>query len=485
MARCAARYGFALSTSASAVFLTRWISPFVSTTVFDLFQGAVVLSAWYGGLGPGILTAITSILALDYFFIPPLNAFGVNFTDFLRLAVFGGVAVLTSSLSARLKKAKSDLQYANDELELRVRQRTKELAQTNESFKNQTRLFQSVLSNMNDAVVMIDLQRRFTPVNSAAKRLFGNPLRDLSTESASDELGIYKLDRMTLYRFDEMPFTKALHGEFTDEVLEMFIRNPQVPEGMWATCVGSPLKDDDGIIRGGVMVFRDVSDRKNAEREVLEIANREQRRLGRDLHDGLCQTLAGLKLISEDLKEKLAAKSLPETKDLEIVESRLGEALAQVDMVSRGLYPVELETNGLMAALEELADKISKVHTVDCQLKCQKSILINNGAVATHLYRIAQEAVINAIKGGRAKHITIRLFARGPHMVLSIADDGTGFSAKPSRNGMGLKIMDYRARMINASLQIRSNPMSGTLVSCSLPMGSERASAKPLTQLIE
>jgi len=344
------RYVFAVLAAVLALVLTCWANSKSRNTLFDLFQGAVVLSAWYGGFGPGILTSTLSILALDYFFIPPLYTLQVTITDLLRLVIFGAVAFLTSSLSDRLKRAKADLERWSRELEARVFQRTEELSRVN----------------------------------------------------------------------------KTLSAE--------------------------------------------IVQRTEAEKAILEISNREQRRLSEDLHDGLCQLLAVIKLLSEDVKEKLSARGAPEMTQLELIESRLGEALEQADNISRGLYPVDLETHGLMEALQELANKVPKIYPVECRFKCWEPVLVENSTVATHLYRIAQEAIINAIKSGKAKRITIRLQARGTQGVLSISDNGVGFHSSGTREGMGIKMMNFRARMILASLAFRSGSIGGTVVRCRFQM---------------
>src|ERR1700683_1974916 len=166
----------------------------------------------------------------------------------------------------------------------------------------------------------------------------------------------------------------------------------------------------------------EVEQRLQAEKTILDISNREQRRLGEDLHDGLCQLLAGTRLAALEIKKRLESKSVSEAGDVATIESNLAEALAQADTISRGLYPVELETNGLMAALEEFAAKISKIFPVTSQFICWHPVLIPDSTNSMHLYRIAQEAVMNAIKGGKAKRINIRLKRRGARIVLSIAD---------------------------------------------------------------
>lgn len=214
---------------------------------------------------------------------------------------------------------------------------------------------------------------------------------------------------------------------------------------------------------------QEITYRLRAEKEILEISNREKQCLGQDLHDGLCQILAGIRLMSEDLKTRLSARAAPEATDMEWLELRLDEALAQADMVSRGLYPVELDTNGLMAALQELATKMSKIYSVECRFICKTPVLTPDSTVANHLYRIAQEAVMNAVKDGKAKKIHVRLSEQRDTRLLMIADNGVGFDAGTQHNGMGLKIMNYRARIINATLRFRSRPKGGTVVQCVLP----------------
>jgi signal transduction histidine kinase len=220
-------------------------------------------------------------------------------------------------------------------------------------------------------------------------------------------------------------------------------------------------------------LINEIEERAKAERAILEVSNREQRRLGQDLHDGLSQSLAGVKLMAERVKQTLNRAGSPESDKVATIETRLAEALGYVDNVSRGLYPVELETNGLMAALEELAVKISRVHPVSCKFICPKPIQIYDSAVANNVYRIAQEAVVNGIKGGKASRINIRLSSEGDRARLDIADNGIGIGHGPMRNGMGLKLMEYRARIINGGLRIRAGKKSGTFVRCIFPLEAE------------
>ena len=152
---------------------------------------------------------------------------------------------------------------------------------------------------------------------------------------------------------------------------------------------------------------RDISDRKRLEKEVLQISELEQRRIGQDLHDGTGQELTGLAMMSERLAGELAAKQLPESKLAANIVDGLEEALSHVRALSKGLVPVEVDAEGLMIALSELASRTSDIHGVDCRFECDEPVCILDNQTAMHLYRLSQEAVTNAVKHSRGRNITI------------------------------------------------------------------------------
>ena len=212
---------------------------------------------------------------------------------------------------------------------------------------------------------------------------------------------------------------------------------------------------------------RDISDRKRLEREVLQISDLEQRRIGQDLHDGLCQQLAGIELMSEVLEQNLSRKSKTEAAQAAKIAEGVRAAIGDTRMLARGLSPVDVESNGLMSALQELASNTEKLFHVACRFECPQPVLVRDHASATHLYRIAQEAINNAIKHGKAREITVRVTARSNQANLTVTDDGRGFVVKPEQtSGMGLRIMKYRAGMIGATLEIRRANGRGMLVAC-------------------
>jgi two-component system, LuxR family, sensor kinase FixL len=217
-------------------------------------------------------------------------------------------------------------------------------------------------------------------------------------------------------------------------------------------------------------LVRDITERKRLEREILEIGERERRRIGRDLHDGLCQHLAGIEMMSQVLEQKLSPRSRDAARRAGEIAQNVREAISQTRSLARGLSPVTLESEGLRSALQELALNTEKIFQVVCRLDCEPSVSVADQAVATHLFRLAQEAVANAIKHGRAKRIAIQLARDQDRLILKVDDDGGGFPAKIARSqGMGLRIMQSRAGMMNGALAIERNPAGGASVICSIP----------------
>jgi two-component system, LuxR family, sensor kinase FixL len=213
---------------------------------------------------------------------------------------------------------------------------------------------------------------------------------------------------------------------------------------------------------------RDITERKRLEREIIEISNREQQRIGQDLHDGLGQELSGIELMCQVLEQKLAAKSKAEARQVGEIGQHIRDAVAHTRKLARGLSPVEFEANGLMSALRELAAHAQTLFHIECRFECPEPVLIRNNVFATHLYRIAQESINNAVKHGKAKRVTISLKPVGGKFALTVTDDGIGFTNETKKNsGMGLNIMKYRASVVAAALEVRSGvDGTGTTVAC-------------------
>jgi PAS domain S-box-containing protein len=209
-------------------------------------------------------------------------------------------------------------------------------------------------------------------------------------------------------------------------------------------------------------------EREGLEREVLAIAAREQRKIGQELHDGVGQELTGLGLMAQSL-----AQRLPEATAEKRIALRLTVGFdtihEKVRELSRGLIPVHVESRGLSAALDDLAARMSEASGIVVTAECPECVQLPDHATATHLFHIAQEAVSNALRHGRPRHIRLTLLAEPSGLRLCIKDDGIGLKGAPDQSdGLGLRIMHYRAALIGGVLQINPSQGGGTVVSCTL-----------------
>ena len=215
-------------------------------------------------------------------------------------------------------------------------------------------------------------------------------------------------------------------------------------------------------------VVRDISVRKKLEQQVLEISEQEKRRLGSDLHDDLCQRLASIRFQCDALRNSLSKTPIEATRDrLGKISTDVGESVDRARMLARGLAPVALDKGGLVSALEELTASTQAMSRVKCAFRAKERIGIRNPLVATHLFRIAQEAVNNALKHGTPKTITVSLRKRDGTNILTIQDDGDGFAVEKvhgALGGMGLRTISYRAAMIGANVEIDSKIGRGTKI---------------------
>ncbi len=220
--------------------------------------------------------------------------------------------------------------------------------------------------------------------------------------------------------------------------------------------------------------IRDITERKylEVEKAILETVEEEQRRIGQDLHDGLCQQLAGIALLAKALARKVSLHAPEESTDASEIADLISVAINQTRDLARGLSPVEIEVPGLPAALEQFASMTARQNKINCLFFHNESPRFKrrySSVLATHLYRIVQEAVSNAIRHGRAKRVVITLAATHENGLLTIHDNGIGFKDEDEHKlGMGLRSMRYRCKMIGARFSIRRDTGGGTLVTCLL-----------------
>ena len=215
-------------------------------------------------------------------------------------------------------------------------------------------------------------------------------------------------------------------------------------------------------------VILDLSEQQQLQREILEIPISEQRRIGQELHDGLGQQLTGLGLLATSLVNKA---SKPEYELAKRLERGLQEAISQVRALSRGLVPVEIDAEGFNSALQLLVREVRASSNLAVNLSLSERLRIQDNTSALHLYRIAQEAINNAIKHSQATRIEVSLGLERERGCLTVRDDGVGFDTTNDKTqGLGLRIMRYRCGLIDAELKVNSDSKAGTEVRCYFPV---------------
>jgi PAS domain S-box-containing protein len=221
----------------------------------------------------------------------------------------------------------------------------------------------------------------------------------------------------------------------------------------------------------------EIERRKGLEGEILSISDREQQRLGQELHDGLCQHLTAVAFMARSVALRLKNHRVIEVRDIVKIAELVNEAATNTRDLSRALHRIDVDAVGLVTALEDLVDR--EIWKIPCRLEVKPSFHIDDDAVAAQLYRIAREAVINANKHSGARQIVVRLERSPRGMALRVVDDGVGFSNEPKlKRGLGCHIMKYRAQLIGGRLEIDSSEQGGTCVSCYLPNSSGQSRKK-------
>jgi PAS domain S-box-containing protein len=311
------------------------------------------------------------------------------------------------------------------------------------------------------AVFIKNLQGRYVFVNETCERVFR---RKLDQWVGRTDVDLWSKSLANKFKqIDQQIIAEKKAVETTESV--------QNDEGTqhWLT-TRFPILDEKGepTMIGGAAI--NITESRRLEREIQTVSEREQRRIGQDLHDGLGQYLTGIACMVKVLGAKLAEKNLPEAGDAQRITAMVNETIQQTRDLARGLCPVELETNGLQAALQELASRVTKLFNTKCEFDSTGVVQMYDNAAAVHLYRIAQEAINNAIKHGQASEIRLGLTSANGQIVLTVQDNGSGLPKnghhKPS--GMGMRVMNYRAAMIGANVQLETPSDGGVMVKCTV-----------------
>lgn len=329
-----------------------------------------------------------------------------------------------------------------------------------------------ILDTMREGVLLLDSRRVIKFVNSAMARLAGYQAGDLVGRPGR------VLSRRTdvEYVAIEADLARRMESDGFGELEFECVRRDD--SSFMAAAVITPIEIAGE--RHVLAVVEDVTQRRSLEREIIEIANREQRRIGSDLHDGLGQELTGIALMLRGLSARLRKEGGPGATEAEEIVALVNKTIESTRQLARGLSPVTIERGGLPFALRSLAARASDMY--GCQVRFRSKVwpqLTLDASPSSHLYRITQEAITNAVRHGHATEVTIDLHANREDVKLMVSDNGRGLPPGVDlAQGMGLRIMRYRAHIVGGTVDIAAAPAGGVLVtvSCRQPPSLEAKS---------
>lgn len=427
--------------------LVDWLTgPEIATSAFYL--PGIIIVAWLSGrmsslciAGLAGLTWLAAELVTNTHYVHPLIPYWNALT---RLTIFVVTALLTSEVRIR-KQAESALH-------------------------DQKEILSSILDSMDDGVVVVSGEGRIITCNPAAQRLVGGA-----------EEGVDAGEWVTRIEKSQQGHPTNAHGKIhplrlavTEKIAgyeEISIQRSKENERTPLSLTVLPLLGRDSKQGGVVLVFHDLTIQRKLEKQISEASEREQRRIGQDLHDGICQHFVGVAFAAGTLQSELEAMQLPAQADgAAEIALLVRDGIQQTKNLARGLYPMGIE-EGLKVALESLATISRERSGIRCLFSHSGHEFPLDTAAAGHLYRVAQEAVSNAIHHGKPGLIRIHLARQEDLLILTVTDDGKGLApAEGTKRGIGMQIMRYRAQMIGATLEITSREGEGTEVESTLPL---------------
>jgi len=223
-----------------------------------------------------------------------------------------------------------------------------------------------------------------------------------------------------------------------------------------------------------LIALEDHTKARRLEKEFLDMNEKARQKIAFYLHDDLCPQLIGIELLAEILKQKLN-KELPNAaKSADKIKILINDSIQKTRLISRGLCSVDIVNHGFDSSLSELVGYVKDMFGIICHLECDNSNPFTDNTIATHAYYIVHESVHNSIKHASANNISIQFSTKNLKSTLIVRDDGKGISFPVNGRGMGLRIMNYRARMMNASLEIKRCPKGGTMVLLEMENDTER-----------
>lgn len=317
----------------------------------------------------------------------------------------------------------------------------------------------SILDTTVDAIITIDKHAFIKSYNRSAERLFQYGPSEVIGKNV-------KVLMPEPYRSEHDDYIRNYHETGKKKIIgigrEVMGRRKDGSTFPMYLAVSEVNVNNQRIYTG---IIRDITENRRLEQEVLRISEHERHRIGQDLHDGLGQMLTGITLINKSISGSLKEENHPLASEAEEVTALIKEADEFARGLSRNLIPVELESNGLIAALERLIQNARKLFSVECELVNPLNIHFEEPTATTHLFRIVQEATSNAVKHGNASKIKVLMDSDDSKLIIRIEDNGTGFTSDwDTHKGLGVRIMHFRSRLIGANLEIGHSSMGGAAI---------------------
>jgi PAS domain S-box-containing protein len=375
------------------------------------------------------------------------------------------------------KRAEEALHKAYDELEVKVEERTAELNKSNVLLKQEvlerkrteevlveaSEIMEKIFSTTHFCIAYMDTDFNFIRVNQAYAESDG---RDEEFFTGKNHFDLYPSEENKAI-FQRVAETGGPYIAYAKPFV--YAGHPERGVTYWDWTL-HPVKDSCGKIDGLILCLVNVTERKRLEQEILGVIEKERMQIGREMHDSLGQSLTGIAVKSKGLALKLADQSSTDSKDALRISKLANKAITQMRSLTKMLCPLDTEVGGLPLALKALTNNTENALGVKCRFNSTTPVPIDSDIELKHLYRIAQEAVTNAVKHGKAKKIHISLDSTDDSCILTVKSDGTDFPRTMSqkKKGLGLRIMEYRAGMIGGSLDIRKADKGGTIVTCAL-----------------
>ena len=347
-----------------------------------------------------------------------------------------------------------------------------ELHATREALVASEKRSSAVLETAVNAIITMSEHRIIETVNSATERIFGYTREEMVGQNI----------RMLMPQPYREKHDSYVQGYLNTGVKKIIgIGREAVGQRKDGAVFPIDLSVGEAVLPDGRRVFtgiiRDLSDRKILEEKILQISEAEQHRIGQDIHDDLCQQLAAIGCLAKVAHQQLQRGGNTEAENLQEIVRLVTQANVRAREMSRGLMPVVLDSEGLMAALADLAQGTERIFRVSCPFRCERPVQVTDNTMATQIFRIAQEAVANAIKHSHAERIEITLGQDEEQLTLSVRDNGVGIPDNISgkSTGMGLLTMTHRARMVGGMLSFEHDQFGGTVVRCCVPFGETKS----------